>query len=654
MKRDIIQKSIIITGLANTGKTTLFNSLTGSYGLVSNYPMTTIEPQLEKYIFQGITYTIADIPGMNGLLANSEEELIFRKIVCETPPDIIIQCIDASRLKQSLYLTSELLYMNIPLVICLTSVDEAARNGKKVDSGLLSRILQIPVLEGSDSGKWGIYDVKEAVAKAEELKIHKIYPEAVENQLEEIQTLIPEFIGWKRLCAVLCMMDDPYISDSETVGSSSLFFGLSEEFRKNLNLKKSELLENTPGKSSVMIMKERGNWVDGIYARVVRNRENHKKPKFISGRVAYYSRHPVWGFVFLAIFVAATYFLVVDAAGWIAGLLDNLISVPVVGWLNSTISSPFWRDLLIGDYGVLTLGLFNAIITVLPILTVFFLLLGLLEDIGYLPNLSLLLRRSFNKLGLSGKAVMPIILGFGCKTMATMTTRNLKSRKERLIAIFLIAFALPCSAQLSMNMAILGNAGFLAFIIAVVILVLVEISAGAILNRILPNDNRQVFIQELPTFRAPSLAAIAKKTGYRVWWFLKEAIPIFVIAALVIFFIDLTGILDVAKQVLNPLVVQWLGLPIQMVDALILMLARQEAAAGLILRLSQDGMLNFSQSIIAVVVTTMFIPCFANIVAIFKEAGVKAGILMLLALNISTILLGGALNWVLQFAERVL
>ncbi len=653
MKREPSQKNIIITGLANTGKTTLFNSLTGAYGLVSNYPMTTIEPQTAKYSFQGISYETTDIPGMNGLLANSEEVLIFRKVICETPPDIIIQCVDASRLKQSLYLTSELLYMKIPLVICLTSVNEAARKGEKVDSGLLSRILQVPVLEGSDSGGWGIYDVKEAVAKAEELISPKIYPEYIEKLLNEIQNLIPETIGWKRLCAVLSMMDDPYISDSETAGSSSLFFGLSEKIRKNISLKKSELLENVPGNSLVIIMKERGNWVDGIFERVVRTREQYKNAGPLSGRIAYYSRHPVWGVVFLAIFIAATYFLVVDAAGWIAGFLDKLISVPMVDWLNGTISSPFWRDLLIGDYGVLTLGLFNAVITVLPVLSIFFLLLGLLEDIGYLPNLSLLLRRSFKKLGLSGKAVMPIILGFGCKTMATMTTRNIKSRKERLIAIFLIAFALPCSAQLSMNMAILGNAGFLAFVIAVVVLVMVEISAGAVLNRILPNDTRQVFIQELPTFRAPSLIAIAKKTGYRVWWFLKEAIPVFVIAALVIFFIDLSGLLDLTKQALNPLVVQWLGLPIQMVDALILMLARQEAAAGLILRLSQNGMLNFSQSIIAVVVTTMFIPCFANIVAIFKEAGIKAGILMLLALNISTILLGGALNWVLQFAERL-
>ncbi|NQT60724.1 MAG: ferrous iron transporter B [Bacteroidetes bacterium] len=513
MKRELSQKNIIITGLANTGKTTLFNRLTGAYGLVANYPMTTIDPQNDKYTFQGTKYNVSDLPGMNGLLANSEEELIFRKEVCGTVPDILIQCIDAGRLKQSLYLTSELLYMNIPLVICLTSIDETTRSGNKIDSDLLSRILQVPVIEVGETGKWGVYDVKEAVVKAAEYKTHIIYPDPVEQQLNVLRSLIPDTIGWGRQCAVLSMMDDPYISDSITKGSDYLFFGLSEEIRKDIDQKKKALLENVTGNPSVMIMKERGNWVDGIYNRVVKSSERVQRTKdgVFAGNAAYYSRHPVWGFLFLAVFIFVSYLLVVDAAGWFSGKLDQLISTPVVSLLDQSISSVFWKNLLIGDYGVLTLGLFNAVITVLPILTIFFLLLGLLEDIGYLPNLSLLLRRAFNRLGLSGKAVMPIILGFGCKTMATMTTRSLKSRKERLIAIFLIAFALPCSAQLGLNMAILGNAGFSAFIIAGVILVLVEVITGTVLNRIIPNDTKQVFIQELPPFRVPSLAAITKK-----------------------------------------------------------------------------------------------------------------------------------------------
>ncbi|MCK5157247.1 MAG: ferrous iron transporter B, partial [Spirochaetales bacterium] len=496
-------------------------------------------------------------------------------------------------------------------------------------------------------------------AAAADPKTRGIYPDSVERQLDELQSLIPKNVRWARLCAVLSMMDDPYISDERTGELDYLFFGLSGEIRKNLGKKKRDLMENVPGNPLVMIMKERGNWVDHIYNRVVKERDPRTKASVttgkaaIAGKAAYYSRHPVWGFIFLAAFISGAYFLVVDVAGWFSGKLEHLISTPVVKLLGDRITSPFWEDLLIGDYGILTLGLFNAIITVLPILTIFFLLLGLLEDIGYLPNLSLLLRRAFNRLGLSGKAVMPIILGFGCKTMATMTTRNLKSRKERLIAIYLIAFAIPCSAQLGLNMAILGDAGFFAFLIAITVLILVEIAAGTILNRIIPSDTRQVFIQELPPFRIPSFTAIAKKTGYRVWWFLKEAIPIFIIAALVIFFFDVSGFLDLLRQILNPLVVWWLGLPIEMVDALILMLAREEAAAGLILRLSRTGMLNFPQSIIAVVVTTMFIPCFANIVAMFKEAGVKAGILMLLAINVSTIILGGALNWLMLLVGRL-
>jgi len=240
---------------------------------------------------------------------------------------------------------------------------------------------------------------------------------------------------------------------------------------------------------------------------------------------------------------------------------------------------------------------------------------------------------------------MPIVLGFGCKTMATMTTRSLRSRKERLIAIFLIAFAIPCSAQLGLNVAILGRAGFSAFVLVTVVLISVEAAAGIILNRIITDHSKQAFIQELPPFRTLSAVQILRKTGYRVWWFLKEALPVFIIAALIIFTLDAVGFLGLLKRLLDPLVVFWLGLPIEFVDALILMVAREEAAAGLILRLSRAGMLDYMQSVIAVVVTTMFVPCFANTVAMVKEAGLRAAVLMLIGINISTILIGGVLNW---------
>ena len=167
----------------------------------------------------------------------------------------------------------------------------------------------------------------------------------------------------------------------------------------------------------------------------------------------------------------------------------------------------------------------------LPILSVFFLLFALVEDSGYLPNITVLSRRLFAKVGLTGSSIIPLVLGFGCKTMATLTARNLRSRKERLIVVFLIAFAIPCSAQLGLNIAILGMFGPIAFAVAVAFLALVEVLAGVVLNLILPDDEAGEYLQELPPIRLPSLRGVLTKTGHRVLSFLREALPVFLVGA---------------------------------------------------------------------------------------------------------------------------
>ncbi len=244
---------------------------------------------------------------------------------------------------------------------------------------------------------------------------------------------------------------------------------------------------------------------------------------------------------------------------------------------------------------------------------------------------------------------MPLVLAFGCKTMATLVTKSLRSRKEKFITIYLIAFAIPCAAQFAIDMGILGRVGFTAFLIAYGTLALSEIAAGFVLNKMIKSEEKSDFIQELPAIRVPSPKAILVKTYYRLYWFLKEALPIFIIAAAILFFTDKTGLLDATKSLLRPVVVNWLGLPIDIVDALILSLARHEAAAGLLFNMIDRGALNYIQAIVAVVITTMFVPCFANIVAMCKELGVKTGIAMAAIINISSFILAGILNWILIF-----
>lgn len=635
-------RTVLITGLANSGKTQLFNNLTGDYGVVANYPMTTIEQSSGHFTYRNINWELIDSPGINTLTADSSEAIVFRKTFLEQRPDMLLQCIDANRLKQSLRLTAELLELQVPLVISLNVIDETAKKGIRIDPDMLSRLLGLPVVETVASEGVGMYDLKESLQQAR-VSSSFAYTGDLKSAVDSMEQEIPEDFPYRRKAAVLALMGDLQLEEIE-FGHAEL--KLPEDRISSIREARRTILLSCKGDFRTLLSRQMAAWTDSTYDRIVTKRPE-AADNGIAVRLAYYSRHPVFGLLFLAVFLAVSYLGVVLLAGWVAGLMEAYITEPLVELIGSGISSQFLHDLLIGDFGILTLGLFNAICTILPILSVFFFIFGFLEDVGYLPNLSVLLRRSFTKIGLSGRAVMPIILGFGCKTMATLTTRSLKSRKERLIAIYLIAFAIPCSAQLALNIAILGKAGVLPFIIAVVFLVIVEIIAGKVLNSVIKDDGNRFFIQELPPFRAPSLQAVLKKTGYRLLWFLKEAIPVFMIAAAVIFFIDHIGVLDFLKMLLRPLVVQWLGLPIEMVEALILLIAREEAAAGLILRLSDMGMLNAVQSIIAVVVTTMFVPCFANIVAMFKEAGAKAGILMLIGINVSTILLAGILNWLL-------
>ena len=361
---------------------------------------------------------------------------------------------------------------------------------------------------------------------------------------------------------------------------------------------------------------------------------------------AHMCRHPVFGLPILLTIIAIMYFLVVDVASVAAGWLDGSLWIPAQSQIDKLITNEFLNDFLIGDYGVLSLGFANAIVTILPILSVFFIFFNILEDIGYIPNLSVLTRRLFEKVGLSGAAIMPLVLGFGCKTMATITTRSIQPKKEKFIAICLIAFGIPCSAQLGINISILGRMGIEAFLIAFSVLLFVDIIVGMALNKLLKETEKSQFLQELPTMRLPNPIAVLKKTYYRLYWFVKEAVPVFIFAAAALFIMDRIGILGGLKTILSPIIVGFLGFPVEMVDVLLVCVARHEAAAAMIFDLIDKGLLNYVQCIVAVILI-MMIPCMANVGAMIKEIGARKAIFTMITIYIGSFLLAGTLNWIL-------
>jgi len=631
-------KRIAIVGLPNTGKSQVFNNLTGEYTLVANYPLTTVEIKRTRCEIDGEPYEVIDTPGLHCLYIHSEEELIVRDMIFSEKPDMIIQCIDANQLKQSLTLTADLLELGIPMVISLNAIDETARRGVWIDSDGLSRLLGVPVVESIAVNGLGTRELKGAISKARRGKWSLRYVDIIDDGISAIESELPEDVSFKRKVAVLLLLADPFLANY-------LRAEYGQEKVAQLKNKVNRVRRQFRGNFSRALNNKRSRWVDDIVNNTTRKQKI--TPGESSKVFARLSRHPVFGIPILLAVVFIMFLLVVNVANVIAGWMDTTVWVSVESKINSLVPAGFWNDFLIGDYGVLSLGLANAFLTVLPILTVFFIAFNILEDIGYIPNLCVLTKRIFDKLGLSGSAIMPLVLGFGCKTMATLTTKSLRSKKERYISIYLIAFAIPCAAQLGLNMSILGRMGIMAFVVAFSVLGFVEIAAGMALNKILREEGRTDFIQELPAIRLPNAKAVMVKTYYRLRWFIKEAVPVFLYAAVALFVIDKIGILDAMKNILGPIVNGLLGLPSQMVDALILCMARHEAAAGLMIKLIEKGQLNYVQCIVSVTLTTMFVPCFANIMAMIKELGTRRALTAVLIINCTAIMVAGILNWVL-------
>ncbi len=284
----------------------------------------------------------------------------------------------------------------------------------------------------------------------------------------------------------------------------------------------------------------------------------------------------------------------------------------------------FVHDLLVGEYGLITMALSYAFAIVLPIVTTFFLLFSLLEDSGYLPRMSILVNRVFRLMGLNGKAVLPMILGLGCDTMATMTTRILETRKERLVTTMLLALAVPCSAQLGVLLAMMASLSpgaafaWLGLMVGVVLLV------GWLSARAFPGEAGD-FLLEIPPMRRPQLANVWVKTVGRLSWYLREVIPLFMVGTLALFLMDRMGLLGALSRLGEPLVTGWLGLPKETSAAFLIGFLRRDFGAVYLLDAATGPhpLLTPHQIFVAMVTITLFMPCVANFLMIAREHGLK-------------------------------
>ena len=373
----------------------------------------------------------------------------------------------------------------------------------------------------------------------------------------------------------------------------------------------------------------------------------------VSEWMARATRRPLTGIpILLGVLYALYLFVGVFGAQTLVGLVENevfgrLIN-PAATWAVDRVAPiPLVRDFFVGEYGLITMGLTYSIGIVLPVVATFFLMFGFLEDSGYIPRLAVFSDRIFRIMGLNGKAVLPMVLGLGCDTMATMTTRILGTPKERLIAILLLALGIPCSAQLATIMGILGGISFAALATLFGVVLGQMLLVGWLAARVLKGE-RSEFILELPPIRWPRLGNLLTKTRLRVWWYLGEAVPLFLVGTVLLFSFDRLGALALLSDAGRPIVTGMLGLPPATAQVLVMGFLRRDYGAAGLFAMASSGQLTGVQAVVALTVMTLFVPCIANFLVMVRERGLKTGLAIVGVITPIAILTGAGLNYVLH------
>ena len=574
-------KKIVLVGNPNVGKSVFFNALTGMYVDVSNFPGTTVDISHGKYKDD----FVMDTPGVYGVSSFNDEEKVARDVILNG--DIILNVVDAVHLERDLFLTQQIIDMGKPVIVALNMMDDVKRNGMNIDIKQLSKELGVKVIATTAIKGEGIEDVKNALCCAtsgNQLDIVKKHMPAVENQVEVASE------------ALLVLEEDENVISRNNVT-------FNDKLRETIYM-------------------ERRRKVDAIINKVVSENTQGASFKTKLGR---WMVQPLTGIPILAFTLFIMYQLIgVFVAQTVVGVTEEVIMGTYYNdfimnlFSGLIVEESFIGQLLIGEFGLFTMTPIYLLGLLLPLVVGFYLILSALEDSGYLPRIATLVDRMLMSLGLNGRAVIPMILGFGCVTMATITTRLLGSKRERFIATMLLGLAIPCSAQIGVIAGLVAPLGFKYTMIYVITIFAVFVIVGTLLNKVMPGKSTDLLI-DLPPLRLPQLSNVLKKTYTKSVMFMKEAGPLFALGAVIITVMQYTGALDGVIGVFAPITQGFLKLDPRVATAFIMGIVRRDFGAAGLDSLVKAGLLSPPQIIVSLVAITLFVPCIAAIMVIFKE-----------------------------------
>lgn len=571
---------ILLMGNPNVGKSVLFSRLTSVHVLASNYPGTTVEYTKGTLKVNDEIAEMIDVPGTYSLTPSCKAEEVAKDMLFDENPDLIINVLDATNLERNLFLSLQVLEQGIPTIIVLNMWDAAKRKGIHINIEKLKKILGTMVIPATAVSGVGIKDLVFEINKASK------------NGAD-------------------------YIS----------------------SIKKSN-------------NDEKWAFIGNILADI--QKIEHKHPSILE-RLEDASVHPIFGIIIAIFVVYITLNVVIGIGEFLIGyILDpffiNYYGPFITSVVSSVFPSGFIHDLLIGtssefmeSFGLLTTGVYVVFAAVLPYIFAFYLVLGFLEDFGYLPRLAVLLDSIMHRLGLHGSAIISTILGFGCNVPAILSTRILEEKRERIIASVIVAVSIPCMAQTSIIIGLLGPYGLQYILMVYGTLFTIYLVLGYVLNKIMKGESPEIFL-EIPPYRIPHVETLLKKTWLRIKWFLVEAVPFVFLGVLIVNILNILGIFKIIAQVLAPIVSGLWGLPQEAVSAIIIGFLRKDIATAMLVPLH----LTPDQLVVATTVLALSFPCIALFVILIKELGVKDMLKTVLLMMCLATVVGTILNFILS------
>ncbi len=583
---------------------------------------------------------VYDTPGSNSMAATSEDEMVARDLLLSGWVDSVVMVADAKNLRRSLAIAFEVAELGMPMVLALNMVDEAEDKGLDIDADELSRELGVPVVETVAVEPRGIRRLAAALAAPAVPTAAVSFPPAVEAGLDRLTELLANPVVAPRALAILMMRGDrgatTWIAqqlDPSTVGRAA---ELIAEVQAELRTPIEQLIADAYYRQA-----------ERIADRVVTRRKRGPSPLV---RIGHLAQQPLPG-IALALVVLAVAYLWVGKFGAVF-LVDTIqhrffdgFLTPLFRDLLAPIPSPLVRDLFLDpDFGLLPTAVFLVFGLVLPVLFCFYFLLAVLEDSGYLPRLALLSDRVFRWFGLNGLGLIPLVLGFSCVTMAIISTRMVPSRRDRIILTLLVV-GVPCAPLLAVMVVILGKLAITAGILVFGVIALRVLVVGHLAARVLPGT-RSDLILEIPQMRVPRPRVLMAKTLRRSGEFIREALPIFVLASLLVFGFDRAGGLAALERLAHPITHGLLGLPDEAVQVFIRTTIRRESGAA---ELNQIGAaFTPLQLVVTLLVMTFVFPCVNALFVMIKERGVRVSGAILGTVIVIALVTGATINAVCQ------